>query len=139
MITSYDDITDHTRIFLNEVEVPGDFPARLLSEIFQLPHIWGDGRRTTSPMDLTDLDEAIAEGLAVGSVDHEGRPHPHGALHFDYVGGQRIKVSYHPLGFRDDDGNPTGLGNGLPVVLSKHFDKMHGAGALEKIVRLALT
>jgi hypothetical protein len=59
-------------------------------------------------------------------------------MYFDYVCARRVKVWWYPNGFRDDDGNPKGLGGGLPVVLTKEFDTMYGEKALEQIVRLAL-
>lgn len=127
------------RIHIDE-PLPGDFAARLLKEMLQIARPYGASHRVANAVvaNKIDIDDIVAIGLRASSVDFNKRPHPNDAIHFDYVGGLRIKVSFLPNGTRDHDGKLVGGDPGLPVVRSRDFDDMYGDGALEAVVRLAL-
>jgi len=127
------------RIFLDE-RIPPDFPARLLREMIQIARPFGAGRLAAADAEARqmDIEDLVAAGIRSASVDFGGRPHSNDAIHFDYVAGHRIKVSYFPRGILDDAGRPMELDRGLPVVKSRDFDQMYGEGALEGVIKLAL-
>jgi hypothetical protein len=125
------------RVFLDEA-LPDDFAERLLLEMMQIAKPYGRGALEADATSRTDIGDIVAKGVRKSRVDLNGLPHDHGAIHFDYVAGHRLKVSFYPRGLLDERGRPVPADRGLPVVVSKDFDMMYGAGALENVIRVAL-
>lgn len=130
-------------IWLDEALSPS-FPHDLLNELLALSKpvglgaIEADGHRNAS------LTAILGEAVRHAGHDHRGRRNWDLAYNFDYVAGYRIKVFYYEEGmpvFEDDDTeDPLYLRyRGIPVVISREFDEMYGAGALEGAVQLALS
>lgn len=125
------------RVYLDET-LPPDFPARLLLEMMQISRPYGRGELEAEAKSRVDLGDIVAEGVRKSRVDLNGLPHDNGAIHFDYVAGHRLKVSFYPRGLLDDCGNPVPADRGMPVIVSRDFDAMYGKDALENVVRVAL-
>ncbi|MNU47210.1 hypothetical protein D3C71_360930 [compost metagenome] len=125
------------RVFLDE-PLPADFGERLLLEMMQIAKPYGRGALEAEATIRKDLGEIVASGMKKSRVDLNGLPHDHGAIHFDYVAGHRLKVSFYPRGLLDECGRPVPLDRGFPVVISRDFDMMYGDGALENVIRVAL-
>lgn len=125
------------RVFLDE-PLPADFGERLLLEMMQIARPYGRGALEAEATIRKDLGEIVASGMKKSRVDFNGMPHDHCAIHFDYVAGHRLKVSFYPRGLLDECGRPVPLDRGLPVVISRDFDIMYGGGALEGVIRVAL-
>jgi hypothetical protein len=125
------------RVFLDET-LPADFAERLLLEMLQIARPYGRGAIEAEAVSRKDLGDIVASGVKKSRLDLGGHPHDHGVIHFDYVAGHRLKVSYYPKGLLDDKGMPMPADRGLPVIVSRDFDKMYGPGALENVTRVAL-
>ena len=125
------------RIYLDD-PLPEDFVSRLLLEMMQIARPYGRGELEASAYERTDLSVVVAEGVRKSRLDLAGRPHANGAVHYDYVAGHRIKVSFYPRGLLDECGRPVPTDRGLPVLISRDFDRMYGEGALEGVTKLAL-
>jgi hypothetical protein len=125
------------RVFLDE-PLPNDFASRLLLEMMQIAQPYGRGALEAEATGRTDLGEIVDKGLRKSMVDLNGLPHDHGAIHFDYVAGHRLKVSFYPKGLLDEQGRPVPADRGMPVIVSRDFDMMYGDGAMENVIRVAL-
>jgi hypothetical protein len=125
------------RVFLDE-SVPVDFPSKLLLEMMQIARPYGRGELEAQAKSRVDLGEIVAGGVRKSRLDLNGLPHDHDAIHFDYVAGHRLKVSFYPKGLLNDEGRPVPADRGMPVIVSREFDMMYGPDALENCIRIAL-
>jgi hypothetical protein len=136
MIVTRDDWSI-VRIYLDE-PLPEDFAKRLLLEMIQIAGPYGRGHIEAEATSRKDLDEIATSGVEKSRRDMNGRLYAQEVIHFDYVAGHRIKVSFYPKGLLDDGGRPTANDRGLPTIVSRDFDIMYGNGALENVTRVAL-
>lgn len=128
----------YTRFYFDE-PLPDDFAARLLTELYALSKPMRAGLLGAHASREKSVDDIVAEGLRKSRVDIGGATHRNGSYYFEYVGGHRIKVDFHPNGHLDQWGEPTALDRGrLPVVVQRDYDEMYGQGTTEAAIKLAL-
>lgn len=128
------------RIWLDE-PVPGDFLERLLGELLAFASPVGLGKIEAHARRHDDQAVVLAENIHTAAHTSSGHRRLRNHFWFDYVAGNRVKVSFLPegvLGEGDEDPEETSPHPLLPMVSSTEFEEMYGHGSLEGAVRMAL-